>query len=219
MMKPMAADDDQDDLPLRINVERLDILSDEILAKRAQMGSHLCFEELVRRFQIPLLRFVQRKVGRRSDAEDIVQESFLRAFRKLDRYRDAWSFRTWIFTITYRIALNHARQARRNDDARTLDESTSGSVAADTTVETNEERSLLWSAARKVLSEEQFATIWLYYVEEMSGSQIANILGRSGVGVRATLFRARRKLMAHLDPGEMMAVGDGVADGPRKGEL
>lgn len=202
---PAAHDRGRDASPLD-RLERLDALSDAVLAQRAQMGSNLCFEELVRRYQSPLMRFVQRKVGRRSDAEDIVQDSFLRAFRKLDRYRDAWSFRTWIYTITYRIALNHVRQARRNDQSLSLDEKSIGVQHAQA-AENAEERSILWAAAKRILTEEQFTTIWLYYVEEMTGKQIAKITGRTGVGVRATLFRARRRLETRLVPGEQVAVG------------
>jgi RNA polymerase sigma-70 factor (ECF subfamily) len=201
-----AAQDRGGDAALPGGIERLDALTDCALAQRAQLGSNLCFEELVRRYQVPLMRFVHRKVGKRSDAEDIVQDSFLRAFRKLDRYRDAWSFRTWIYTITYRIALNHVRQARRSDQSMSLDEKSIGG-RHDARAEVAEERSALWATAKKVLTDEQFTTIWLHYVEEMSSKQIAKITGRTGVGVRATLFRARRRLETHLAPGEQVAVG------------
>src|SRR5436309_12843514 len=53
------------------------------------------FEELVRRFQAPLLRLLMRRLPRRADAEDILQETFLRAYEKLEQYESRWPFATW----------------------------------------------------------------------------------------------------------------------------
>src|SRR5580704_10768942 len=71
-----------------------------------------CFEELVRRFEAPLLHFLIRRAASRHDAEDLLQESFLVAYRNLGRYQSSWKFGTWLFTIANRLAVSSRRRRR-----------------------------------------------------------------------------------------------------------
>ena len=75
-------------------------------------GCAACFEELVRRFQSPLLHFLIRRIGSHHDAEDLFQETFLIAHRKLSDYRSSWRFSTWLFTIAHRLAASKRRRRR-----------------------------------------------------------------------------------------------------------
>ena len=70
--------------------------SDEELARCAQEGCTASFEELVRRFQVPLLHFLRRWTTT-EEAEDLVQDTFLRAYRNLHRYRPTARLATWLF--------------------------------------------------------------------------------------------------------------------------
>ena len=88
--------------------------SDEELACRAQQGCAESFEQLLRRFQTPVLHFLRHR-GFFADAEDLTQETFLRAYENLHRYNRRWAFSTWLFTIARRTSLNHRR--RRSPDA------------------------------------------------------------------------------------------------------
>jgi DNA-directed RNA polymerase specialized sigma24 family protein len=96
-------------------------LSDEDLAGRAQEGCSASFEELVRRFQVPLLQFLQRWAAR-EDAEDLVQDTFVRAYRNLHRYRSSWRFATWLYTIARRLSINQRRRSRPKTDCQMLEE-------------------------------------------------------------------------------------------------
>src|SRR4051794_35378927 len=71
-----------------------------------------CFESLVRRFQVPLLHYLLRRTASRADAEDLVQESFLAAYKNLASYDSRWRFSTWLFTIANRLATSAARKGR-----------------------------------------------------------------------------------------------------------
>ena len=158
----------------------------------------ISFEELVRRFQVRLLHFLQRRVRSTSDAEDLLQESFVRAYERLESYDESRPFVTWLFTIAHRLAVSHHRHAmavaRAQDSAieRMRDRTSDLPGAA---MENEETRRRFWETASAVLSEEQFSATWLFYVEEMPAPQIAEVLGRSWVSVKTILFRARRKLM------------------------
>jgi RNA polymerase sigma-70 factor (ECF subfamily) len=72
---------------------------DQALMRRVQQGETSLFSEIVRRYQPVLLRVAKSRLGRPDWAEDAVQETFLAAFKARDTYRDAYSFRTWLWTI------------------------------------------------------------------------------------------------------------------------
>lgn len=91
-------------------------LPDQELMRRIQAGEPGLFAEIVRRYQGALLRVARSRLGRADWAEDAVQETFLAAFKGRDTYRDAYSFRTWLWTILLnqcrRSAHGQARQPR-----------------------------------------------------------------------------------------------------------
>jgi RNA polymerase sigma-70 factor, ECF subfamily len=174
-------------------------LTDEELARRAKSGSEASFEELVRRFQAPLLRLLLRKTPNRADAEDLLQETFLRAFERLHQYSEQWPFRSWIFTIAHRLAISRHRAAAPPAGGEMLLEGVgSNETAPLDTVDQAEQGGRLWSAAHAALTSEQFTALWLFYAEDMPAAEIARVLDRSWVSVKTMLHRARRALLPLL---------------------
>ena len=88
----------------------IDDLTSEELACRAQAGSDESFSELMRRHVAPLIRFISRRVPDDRDAEDLAQETFVRAHRHLDRYDPKYRFSTWLYTIGGRLAVSFRRR-------------------------------------------------------------------------------------------------------------
>lgn len=174
--------------------------SDEDLAGQASSGCLKSFEELVRRYQVPLMRFLLSRGCRSRDAEDLVQETFLNAYRALDRFNRSRSFKTWIFTIGYRLAISEHRKHRsfpRPVESDDLADTQEGPLPR---LERQESRKRLWDLARNVLSEPQFTAVWLYYSESLSAGEIARVMDRSWPWVKTALHRSRRKLQAELTP-------------------
>ena len=169
----------------------------EELARRGQRGCIASFEELVRRFQVPLLQFLDRLNA--PECEDLVQETFIRAYENLHRYRSSWHFSTWLFTIARRLSSNQLRKKRPRADSEALEAVEAKDVRPSEEVSQRETKQRLWDTAASVLSEQQNTALWLYYVEEMDVQQIAQVLGRSRGSVKTMLFRARKKLQSTLD--------------------
>ncbi len=173
--------------------------SDEQLAADAQAGCRSSFETLVRRFQTPLLGFLMQRCGGRADAEDLVQDTFVRAFGALQRFDPGRSFSAWLYTIAHRLALNHRRDratAPASHDGVDLVAAHCSDAARLVADEESHQR--LWATARDVLDEERFTMLWLRVVEDMAHADIAQVLGRSSVSVRVELHRARKQLQQHL---------------------
>jgi RNA polymerase sigma-70 factor, ECF subfamily len=182
--------------------------SDEELACQAQRGCTSSFDRLLRRFQGPLLQFL-RHHGASSDAEDLLQETFLRVYQNLHRYDRRWSFASWLFTIARRISINHHRAARSQTSNQAIDLLASVTPEPWLAMAAKEDRQNLWSLAAKTLSEEQTTILWLYYVEDLPVYEIARVLGRSQGSVKVLLFRARRKLLPFVETMEGKARPDG----------
>lgn len=86
---------------------------DTALWVRVQQGEPECFAELVRRYQLPLERVARSRLGRRDWAEDVVQETFLAAYKSCGSYDARYSFRTWLWTILLNQCAAHYHRQRR----------------------------------------------------------------------------------------------------------
>jgi RNA polymerase sigma-70 factor (ECF subfamily) len=95
------------------DAKRTDITDEQLIA-RFQLGDVQAFDVLVRRYKDQLLNFVYRFVGNRSDAEDIVQETFLRVYKNKHYYKEIAKFSTWVYTIAGNLAKTELRRRKRH---------------------------------------------------------------------------------------------------------
>jgi RNA polymerase sigma-70 factor (ECF subfamily) len=170
---------------------------DASLAERAAAGCVESFGVLARRHQVAVLHYVRRLASRHGmdDADDIVQEAFLRAWRRIDRYDPRWAFSTWLFTIARRTWLNQTRASRRRRvrEAAAVKPFAIG-IGPLATALAVERASRIWDVAAAELSEAEFTATWLRYVEDKQLAEIAVVLGKPAATVKVILFRARRRL-------------------------
>ena len=169
------------------------MLSDEQLVQASLQGEANAFDELVGRYQERLLRFLLTRSSCRADAEDAVQDTFISAYRYLASFDPRWRFSTWI----YRIALRNLGKQRRHE----YHESDEALVADGNPMQDcieRSERENVWIAARRLLSDEAYAAMWLRYIEDMSVKEIAAALDKSLSWTKVTLLRGRRRLIAEL---------------------
>jgi RNA polymerase sigma-70 factor, ECF subfamily len=176
------------------------------LARRAQSGSRSALETLVTRFRPRLVLLLSRRLQHSAlDPEDIVQESLIKACQQLHRFDGKYQFSTWIFTIAFRTATDAIRQSRRRPVHADIDVHTLPSNTYPLTGETSEPQAdesegtnRIWFVARTSLNAAQYEALWLRYGEELPVGEISRVLGRTRVGVRVLLHRARRILQPAL---------------------
>jgi RNA polymerase sigma-70 factor (ECF subfamily) len=182
------------------------------LVRKAQAGDRLAFEELVRRYDRDVLRLALNLVHKPEDARDIYQESFLRVYRNLHRFRFECSFYTWLYRITTNVALDYLRRrtSHREDQAPALadaegttqdffDRQAIVSAASDPEKQMlGQELGTKIQEAMKLLSPRERMVFEMRHYQGLRLRAIGDLLGTSEETVKNSLFRATRKLRESL---------------------
>jgi RNA polymerase sigma-70 factor (ECF subfamily) len=192
--------------------------TDEELAREARAGSRPAFEELALRYKRRLFVYLRPRLASDQDAEDMVQETFLKLYRSIDRYDPAYRFSTWLYTAATRLTISSYRKKRIA--AVSLRTEEAGGVAYPAAGPPDRtDTAGLWDSARS-LAESQFRVLWLRYGEDMEVAEIARAVGKSRVAVSLLLHRARTNLMKTTGaaPARAMAAAKpAAAGGPTAG--
>jgi RNA polymerase sigma-70 factor (ECF subfamily) len=161
------------------------------------------FEALVRDYQKLCWHIVFRMVGNAEDARDLCQETFLRVYRQLHRFRFECALKSWIGRIAYSIALRHLERRRATPTTSLDEDSDSSGAAADESVDLEAASGDMQHAARlreavQALPAVPRTLVTLYHLEELSIPDIATITGISEGTIKSHLFRARSSLRDSL---------------------
>ena len=172
---------------------------------KARTGDGEAFRLLVEKHSRSVFRLGFRLTGNAQDAEDVVQEAFLRAYRQLDRYDGRASFHTWIYRIASNYALDllrgrkHVEQRKDENQVSIVDTVPSDDFAADRLVYSTQVRQRL-AEAMDDLSEQERTAFVLRHYEGLSIDQIGEALGIAESATKNSIFRAVQKLRRALEP-------------------
>lgn len=175
-------------------------LDDEQCAALAQQGQGKAFSVLVTRYQDRIYRFLLRLVRSRDDAQDLTQDTFLRAHQALARWRTDSRFRAWLFRIARNVAFDRLRHDKLvefvelEDDADLPDSAAGPEVAFETA-----QRYQLLEAALAALPAAHREILLLREIEEMTYDEIALVLDLNAGTVKSRLARARAALQDRLE--------------------
>lgn len=175
-------------------------------------GDDLALNELMTRWQKPLVSFIYRYVGNESDALDLAQETFVRVFESRRRYKQTAKFSTWLFTIASNLCRNFRRWQQRHpnipldgpaskgDGSGSLSESLAD--AGETPADTAQRNDLAIAVKEHIqgLPHDLKTAILLFEYEDLSYEEIADIMRCSVKAVETRLYRARNILRLALAP-------------------
>lgn len=167
--------------------------------QEAQAGSLESFGRVVAHFETRVLHYLQRFTNNAHDAEDLTQETFVKAFRNLSAFDARRPFSAWIFTIARRTAISHFRGARFRtfEPPEAAREQTDPTDPAQTLASKDEQRSL-WELANR-LKPQQREALWLHYAEDLSILECARVMGLTQIHVKILLYRGRQALARLLE--------------------
>jgi RNA polymerase sigma-70 factor (ECF subfamily) len=177
------------------HVSKTKQVTDEELAVEVASGSRAAFEELVCRYSPRLFHFLRPRLSTNQDIEDLIQETFLKAFRNIDRFDPEFKFSTWLYTVAIRLAISHYR-ANKPKDLSSIPNHVS--VDPEEILTRKDQSQKMWAIA-KSLNNKQYEALWLRYMEDMAVKDIAAAMNKTQVQVRVLLHRARLNLGKKLN--------------------
>jgi len=178
------------------------------LAQLARSGDRSAFGQLVDLYKDKIFHLAYRMTGSRQEAEDIVQETFMRVYANLDKYDSRWKFSTWIFRIGNNLCIDRLRKRRptwsldaENPDADGVD----GYAMLPTNDASPEDRMVLSEMQKNVrdaiaqLPDKYRSVVVLRYLQDLSLNEIADILELPVSTVKTRLHRGRESLRRKLE--------------------
>lgn len=185
-------------------------LTDQVLVERVQAGDKSAFDLLVKRYQHKIIGLIGRYVQDQSEALDIAQETFIKAYKALESFRGESAFYTWLYRIATNTAKNYLVTRNRRPPGTDIDiddvlqaESESELLRDIETPENNLYRDELFSvmaSALEALPEELRVALTLRELEGMSYEEIAEVMDCPIGTVRSRIFRARDAIDKELKP-------------------
>jgi RNA polymerase sigma-70 factor, ECF subfamily len=174
----------------------------------ARDGDSEAFRALVERHSRAVYRLAHRMTGTAQDAEDVVQETFLRAFKQLDSYESRSSFSTWLYRIAANYSLDLIRSRKRHasrrvtegsDEEEILDSVKSTDPGQDRIYYSAQVKERL-TAALQTLSDQERTAFQLRHFEGQSIEEIGAVLDLGASATKNSIFRAVRKIREALEP-------------------
>jgi RNA polymerase sigma-70 factor, ECF subfamily len=183
-------------------------LTDRACVAQARTGDADAFRVLVERHSRSLFRLAFRMTGNESDAEDVVQESFLRAYKQLDKFDERASFGTWLYRITANCSLDLMRsKKRRSEQIAPADPEMDDPILNLPSHDPSPERSAASGQVRervaeamKELSATERTAFVLRHFEGMCIEDVSRVLDCQPGAAKHSVFRAVQKLRRALEP-------------------
>jgi len=170
--------------------------------EKVKEGQTNYFSYIVERYQDIVFSIALKVLRNREDAEEMAQESFIKAYKSLHTFKGNAKFSTWLYRITYNSCISEVRRKKihfaSTDEVEIKDETTE--LNFDEIPEKNREKAI--KQALEKLPEDEYTLILLYYFEEQSIEEISKVTKLSESNTKVKLYRARKKLYTILN--EMM---------------
>jgi RNA polymerase sigma-70 factor (ECF subfamily) len=179
----------------------MDNNSDQIYIDKVLQGDTNAFAYLINKYKDMAYTIAIKIVKSHEDAEEVAQDSFLKAYEKLDSFKGNSKFSTWLYTIVYRNSITKIRKkkvATSDIDDYVMDNYSEGSEFPQIEAIKNGEQQKYVREAIDRLPEKDALLITLFYMDESSIEEIEKITNLTQSNIKVKLFRARKKLNTEL---------------------
>jgi len=174
---------------------------DQIYIQKVLLGDISSYSCLVDNYKDMVFTLALKIVRNREDAEEVAQDSFVKAFQKLQTFKGESKFSTWLYTIVYRTAITKIRKKiveTTDVNEYVIDNHSVGFSISQLDLLKSEEQKKYVKMAIDVLPELDALLITLFYINENTFDEIIEITGLTMANVKVRLFRARKKIYNEL---------------------
>jgi len=189
---------------------------DQKLIESIKNGDTRAYAQLVDRYKDLVYTLALRMLKHREEAEEVAQDTFIKVFKSLSKFKGDSKFSTWIYKVAYNTCLDRIKKNKKHLNDVAIDEFTFNKLdVIDNALENliKEEKSVLIKKCINKLPEDSSALLTLFYFEELSLDEISKIINIEANTVKVKLFRARKKLAVileqYLQPQKGVSYGKG----------
>jgi RNA polymerase sigma-70 factor (ECF subfamily) len=182
-------------------------INDQHYIDLIKKGDTNAFAKLVDRYKDLVYTLTLRMLKNREEAEEVSQDTFIKVYKSINKYKGESKFSTWIYRIAYNSSLDRLKKNRKYFNNVAIDEFTEHQVKTiDNALSKleDEERNHAIQKCIALLSSDDAFLLTLYYFEGQNLDEISKVIGLTINNVKVKLFRSRKKLatimMAHLEP-------------------
>jgi RNA polymerase sigma-70 factor (ECF subfamily) len=180
----------------------MEFLDDNIYIDRVLGGDTAAYAELVDKHKDMVFTMAMRIVRNYHDAEEIAQDVFLKAYQSLETFKRKSKFSTWLYRIVYNMSVSKVRRKKPETGAiseEVVENYTVDDIHENVSRLNTDEQKMLINKALEKLPEEESTIISLYYLNECSIEEIAEITGFTKSNIKVKLHRIRKKLYTHVN--------------------
>ncbi|MBK8610578.1 MAG: sigma-70 family RNA polymerase sigma factor [Chitinophagaceae bacterium] len=172
-------------------------IDDQVYINRVLDGDTQAFSMLVNRYKDMVFSLSLKLIRNREEAEEAAQDSFVKVFRSLNKFKGDSKFSTWLYKVTYNTGLDQVKKNKRTQPVLAIDEYTEAEVKELSSfidrIEESERKQVIQNCLDQLPNEDNFL-LTLFYFEEQSVKEIAKIMGINDNHVKIKLHRGRKKL-------------------------
>lgn len=176
-------------------------LSDQHYIDNILQGETNAFAVLVDRYKDMIFTLALKMIKNREEAEEVAQDTFIKVFKSLNKFKGDSKFSTWIYKIAYNTCLDRLKKNKKEENNISIDEFSSHLIKtmdnALSALEEKERKQTIQNCLNLLPSEENFL-LTLFYFENQSLEEIGKIMNINANNVKVKLFRSRQKLAVIL---------------------
>lgn len=162
-------------------------------------GDTNAFVYLVDTYKNMVFSLAFKMTKNREEAEEISQDTFIKAYKNLSKFKGDSKFSTWLYRIAYHTSLDNIKKNKNNNNTFEINEITFNQIKATENILEGierKERAKIMDACLQKLVDEERSIIWMFYYDELSLKEIIEITSLSEANLKVKLHRARKKLLA-----------------------
>ena len=178
------------------------IKDDQTYINSILKGDTNAFSILVERYKNMVFTLALKMVKSREEAEEISQDSFIKAYKNLNKFKGDSKFSTWLYKITYRTSLDSLKKNKDKYNIDTIDEVNINKIKSTEGILDGierKERAEVINRCMQNLPEDERAVLWMFYFEELSLKEIIEVTDFSEANVKVKLHRARKRLLSIVE--------------------
>ncbi|TDQ29866.1 RNA polymerase sigma factor [Tenacibaculum caenipelagi] len=178
------------------------IINDQTYIDKILKGDTNAYAFLVEKYKTMVFTLALKMVKSREEAEEISQDTFIKAYKSLSKFKGESKFSTWLYKIAYRTCLDALKKTKEQYSVDVIDEITINKIKSTESVLEGierKERAQVINSCLLSMPEEERSILWMFYFEELSLKEIIEITDFSESNVKVKLHRARKMLLSIVE--------------------